>query len=88
VRKAWAPPFMEVAKRLTPLFICGACSCYEEGTLEEEGVQLVGRTCSGQFALRTDLVESYNTDSEFGARVSPSELPFGRELQCSGFDNL
>jgi hypothetical protein len=33
-------------------------------------------------------VESYNTDSKFGARVSPLELPVGREFQFSGFGNL
>jgi hypothetical protein len=33
-------------------------------------------------------VESYSTDSEFGARVSPSELSVGRELQFNGFGNL
>jgi hypothetical protein len=43
-------------------------------------VQLAGRTCRGQFALRTVSVESYNTDSEYYGRVYPSELPVGREL--------
>jgi hypothetical protein len=33
-------------------------------------------------------VESYNTDLEYRGRVSPSELPVGRELRFSGFDNL
>jgi hypothetical protein len=33
-------------------------------------------------------VESYNTDSEFGARVSPSELPAVRALHLSGLGNL
>ena len=27
VRKSWALPFMEVSQRLSPSFICGACSC-------------------------------------------------------------
>jgi hypothetical protein len=41
-----------------------------------------------EFAFRTVLVESYNTDSEFGARVSPSKLLAARALQFSGFGNL
>jgi hypothetical protein len=45
------PPFMEVAWRLRPSFICGSCSCLEKGTL------IVGRSCSGQIALRTVSVE-------------------------------
>jgi hypothetical protein len=45
-------------------------------------------TCSGQFSLRIVLVEIYNTDSEFGARVSPSDIPVARMLQFSGFGNL
>jgi hypothetical protein len=38
--------------------------------------------------MRTVSMESYNTNSEFGARVSPSELPVGRVLQFSGLGNL
>ena len=82
MRKAWAPPFMEVAMRLCPSFICGACSCLEEGALTAE------RTYSAQIAVRTVSVESYNTDSEFGARVSPSELPAAKTLHFSGLGNL
>jgi hypothetical protein len=48
---------MEVPWRLRPSFICGDCSCLEEGALEEEGAPIAGRTCSGQFALRSDSVE-------------------------------
>jgi hypothetical protein len=33
-------------------------------------------------------VESYSIDSEFGARVSPLELPVGRAIQFSGLGNL
>jgi hypothetical protein len=33
-------------------------------------------------------VESYNTDSEFGARVSPLEFPTARVPQFSGLGNL
>jgi hypothetical protein len=38
--------------------------------------------------MRTVSVESYNIYLEFGARVSPSELPVGRALHFSGFGNL
>jgi hypothetical protein len=57
VRKSWVPPFMEVARRIRPSFICGYCSYEEEGALEEEGAQLAGRTYNGQIALRTVSVE-------------------------------
>jgi hypothetical protein len=56
VEESLAPPFMEVARRLRPSFICGSCSCLEEGALEE-GTLIVGRSCSGQIALRTVSVE-------------------------------
>jgi hypothetical protein len=42
MREAWAPPFMEGSWRLTPSFICGVVSSFEEGALEEEGACLAG----------------------------------------------
>jgi hypothetical protein len=51
------PPFMEVAKRLRPSFICGSCSCLEEGAIDEEGTLIAGRSCSGQISLRIVSVE-------------------------------
>jgi hypothetical protein len=48
---------MEVAWRLRPSFICGSCSCLEEGALEEEGALIAGRSCSGQIVLRTVSME-------------------------------
>jgi hypothetical protein len=37
--------------------ICGCCFCLEEGALEEEGIPIAGRSCSGQIALRIVSVE-------------------------------
>jgi hypothetical protein len=37
VRRAWAPTFMEGARRLRSSFICGESSCLVEDTLLEEG---------------------------------------------------
>jgi hypothetical protein len=82
VRKAWAPTFMVVANKLSPSFICGASSYYEEGA------QLAGRTCRAQIAVRTVSVESYSTDSEYCGRVSPLELSFSRALWLSGLGNI
>jgi hypothetical protein len=79
---------MEVAWRLRPSFICGSCSCLEEGALEEEGALIAGRSCSGQIALRTVSVERYLTYSELCSRVSPSELQGARALHFSGLGNL
>jgi hypothetical protein len=42
MREAWAPTFMEGSWRLRPLLFCGECSCFEEGTLLEEGAGLAG----------------------------------------------
>jgi hypothetical protein len=44
VRLAWAPSFIESARRHRDSFICGVCSFLVEGTLEERGRKLVG-TC-------------------------------------------
>ena len=60
----------------------------EEGTLEEEGTLIARWTCCGHIALRTVSAESYNTDSELCARVSPSELPTARALHFTGLGNL
>jgi hypothetical protein len=44
VELAWAPSFMEGARRLEASFICGVCYCLVEGALEERGRKLAG-TC-------------------------------------------
>jgi hypothetical protein len=31
MRESWAPPSMEGSWRLIPSFVCGVCSCLEEG---------------------------------------------------------
>jgi hypothetical protein len=82
--RAWAPPFMEGSRRLRAQFICGCCSCLEEGALEEEGAPITGRSCSGQIPLRTVLVERQHTRAHCGARVSPSKLKGARALHFNG----
>jgi hypothetical protein len=59
-------------------FICGFCSCLEEGALIE------GRSCSGQIPLRKDSVERLHTTSSFCERVSSPELQGARVLHFSG----
>jgi hypothetical protein len=46
MREAWAPPSMEGSWRFRPSFICGVCSSFEEGTLEEEGAHIAGTSYS------------------------------------------
>jgi hypothetical protein len=87
LRETWAPPFMEVTWRLRPSFICGCCSCLEEGALEEEGASIAGRSCSGQMALRIDSVERLHTTASLCARVFSPELQGARVLHFSGLDN-
>jgi hypothetical protein len=56
----------------------------EEGTLEEEGVQLAVRSCSGHIDLMTVSVERKHTRENCGARVSPSDLQGERVLHYGG----
>jgi hypothetical protein len=60
----------------------------EEGALGEEGTSSAGRTSRAQIAVRFVLEGSYFLVSEYCGRVSPSELPVGRELLFSGLDNI
>jgi hypothetical protein len=60
----------------------------EEGTLSEEGASSTGRIFRAQIAVRYVLEGGYILVSEYCGRVSPSELPVGRELQFSGLDNI
>jgi hypothetical protein len=46
MRKAWAPSFMEGARRLRASLFCGVSSCLVEGALLEEGASLAGTSCS------------------------------------------
>ena len=52
----------------------------EEGALGEEGASLAGMTFRAQIAVRSVSEGSFNSVSEYCGRVSPSELPVGREL--------
>jgi hypothetical protein len=60
----------------------------EEGALGEEGASSAGRTFRAQIAVRSVSEGGYISVSEYCGRVSPSELPVGRELQFSGLDNI
>jgi hypothetical protein len=42
MREAWAPSFMEGARRLRSSLCCGESSCLVEGALLEEGASLAG----------------------------------------------
>jgi hypothetical protein len=42
VREAWAPTFMEGARKLRPSLFCDQSSCLVEGALLEEGASLAG----------------------------------------------
>jgi hypothetical protein len=57
MREAWAPPFMEDSWRLRPSFICGACSSFEEGALEEEGTYLASTSYTWTIADLSVSVE-------------------------------
>jgi hypothetical protein len=52
MREAWVPPSMEGSWRLRPSFICGGCSCLEEGA------HLAGTSYSWMIADPSVSVES------------------------------
>jgi hypothetical protein len=54
-RRAWAPSFMEGARRLRAYLFCGEGSCLVEGTLLEEGACLAGKSITWTIA---DLIDS------------------------------
>jgi hypothetical protein len=60
----------------------------EEGALGEEGALTTRRTFRAQSAVRSVLVDSYNSVSKYHGRVSPLELSFNRALQFSGLGNI
>ena len=86
-RRAWAPSFMEGARRLRAYLFCGEGSCLVEGALLEEGASLAGTSNCWAFA---DLIGGglgHHTNKDFHARVSQTAKRRSRVHQFSGRGN-
>ena len=82
MREAWAPPSMEGSWRLRLSFICDDCSCFEEGTLEEEGACLAGTSSTWTITDLSVSMKRQHTRASLSARDSSSKLR-GSRAHCS-----
>jgi len=86
-RRAWAPSFMEGARRLRAYLFCGEGSCFVEGALLEERTSLASTSSGWAFA---DLIGGglrQHTNRDLHARVSQTTKRRSRAHQFSGRGN-